>query len=376
MSNPLDLINFDGKTARVINDNINGNLGELDNRTSNIDNTSDIDKPVSNAQQLALNSKLNSSDFNPSAFATASQGVKADTALQPSIMGVPNGTATLDSSGKVSTSQLPSYVDDVIEVATHSALPVTGESSKIYIVIADETSGGNTTQYRWSGSAYILISNNMSASDIKTLYESNSDTNAFTDAEKTKLSNIGSATEAVAGLIRKQTQAEAEAGFNNDGAMSALRVAQYSKAFGYTGNAIAGGSLQDFNTYTTDGKYYLLSGGTNEPPGDNSLNAQYWSLNVDTYSNWTVQRAISVRDIDDQGRYFFRVMPTGGAFPSSWIECYTNAVLDSFQNTSGATINSNDTVAGSALTPAQTGTWRNISGNGILDSGYGLFKRV
>ena len=50
------------------------------------------------------------------------------------------------------SSQLPSYVDDVEEVANYAALPPTGESGKIYITIDD-----NKT-YRWSGSVYAEIS--------------------------------------------------------------------------------------------------------------------------------------------------------------------------------------------------------------------------
>src|SRR5690606_32515834 len=51
--------------------------------------------------------------------------------------------------------QLPSYVDDVIEVANYASLPVTGESGKIYITVDD-----NLT-YRWSGTTYVLISSSL-----------------------------------------------------------------------------------------------------------------------------------------------------------------------------------------------------------------------
>lgn len=53
--------------------------------------------------------------------------------------------------GKVPASQLPSFVDDVIEVGTYSNLPVEGESGKIYIVTDTNKS------YRWSGSTYFEI---------------------------------------------------------------------------------------------------------------------------------------------------------------------------------------------------------------------------
>ena len=46
--------------------------------------------------------------------------------------------------GKVPAEQLPSYVDDVLEFPTYADLPVEGETGKIYIVVTDETSNGDT----------------------------------------------------------------------------------------------------------------------------------------------------------------------------------------------------------------------------------------
>ncbi len=66
--------------------------------------------------------------------------------------GANGGLAELDNSGKVPTSQLPSYVDDVLEYGAKSSFPTTGESGKIYV----DTSNNKT--YRWSGSAYVEIS--------------------------------------------------------------------------------------------------------------------------------------------------------------------------------------------------------------------------
>lgn len=66
--------------------------------------------------------------------------------------GVANGVASLGSDGKVPSSQLPSYVDDVLEYASLSAFPASGESGKIYIAI----DSGKT--YRWGGSSYAEIS--------------------------------------------------------------------------------------------------------------------------------------------------------------------------------------------------------------------------
>lgn len=64
--------------------------------------------------------------------------------------GIAAGKADLEN-GKVPASQLPSYVDDVVEYGDSSEFPATGESGKIYV--AKDT--GYT--YRWSGSMYIQI---------------------------------------------------------------------------------------------------------------------------------------------------------------------------------------------------------------------------
>jgi hypothetical protein len=53
--------------------------------------------------------------------------------------------------GKVPSSQLPSYVDDVVEVANYAALPATGETGKIYVTI------DTNYIYRWTGSVYVEI---------------------------------------------------------------------------------------------------------------------------------------------------------------------------------------------------------------------------
>jgi nitrogen fixation protein len=65
--------------------------------------------------------------------------------------GIANGYAPLNSSTKIDSTYLPSYVDDVIEVANFAALPVTGETGKIYITI------DTGLIYRWSGSVYVQI---------------------------------------------------------------------------------------------------------------------------------------------------------------------------------------------------------------------------
>lgn len=69
--------------------------------------------------------------------------------------GKANGLASLDDSGKVPSTQLPSYVDDVLEFTQLDQLPNLGESGKIYVVTS------TNLQYRWSGNDYVEISKSL-----------------------------------------------------------------------------------------------------------------------------------------------------------------------------------------------------------------------
>lgn len=65
------------------------------------------------------------------------------------------GVVPLDNDGLISSMYLPSYVDDVLEYSTFSALPATGESGKIYVTL------DTNLTYRWSGTAYAEISKSL-----------------------------------------------------------------------------------------------------------------------------------------------------------------------------------------------------------------------
>src|SRR3569623_118805 len=87
---------------------------------------------------------------------------KADSAEQTSEKGQPNGYAALDENGLIPSSQLPSYVDDVVEASDFASLPTTGDGGKIYV-----TTDTNKT-YRWSGSAYVEIQASPGSTDSVT----------------------------------------------------------------------------------------------------------------------------------------------------------------------------------------------------------------
>ena len=62
-----------------------------------------------------------------------------------------DNTIPLDGAGKIPSTFLPSYVDDVEEYNNLAAFPATGETGKIYVAI------DTGFVYRWSGSVYVQI---------------------------------------------------------------------------------------------------------------------------------------------------------------------------------------------------------------------------
>lgn len=72
--------------------------------------------------------------------------------LATTLKGANNGVAELDGTGKVPSSQLPSYVDDVLEYANLAAFPVTGTTATIYLAL------DTNLTYRWGGTSYVEIS--------------------------------------------------------------------------------------------------------------------------------------------------------------------------------------------------------------------------
>lgn len=143
---------------------------------------------------LAMGNKANSADL----ATIATSGSYSDLADKPTIpssaadvsavaasaVGSANGVASLDSNGRVPASQLPSYVDDVVECQVNSGqqelganwlLDLSGnlivpESGKIYVVIADNS------QYRWGGTTYVQLASSsgvssMTNSEIQSVWE-------------------------------------------------------------------------------------------------------------------------------------------------------------------------------------------------------------
>lgn len=120
-------------------------------------------------------------------------------------VGAANGVAELDANGKVPASQLPSYVDDVVEgyynttdgkfyeESTYTT-EITGETGKIYVSLdTDKT-------YRWSGSAFVVISETLALGETsstayrgdrgKTAYDHSQTAHAPANAEANAIDSV------------------------------------------------------------------------------------------------------------------------------------------------------------------------------------------
>lgn len=129
---------------------------------SNTDHTHDDRYYTESEINTKLNAKANSShthtkaqitDF-PTSMPASDVSAWAKAASKPSYtIGEVSGNLPASRiSGTIAAANLPSYVDDVLEYASLSKFPTKGESGKIYTAL------DTNKIYRWSGSAYVVIS--------------------------------------------------------------------------------------------------------------------------------------------------------------------------------------------------------------------------
>lgn len=119
------------------------------------------------------------------------------TPMNVNARGAANGVASLDQDGLVPAAQLPSYVDDVIEVANFDAMPSVGEANKIYVTL------DTNLTYRWTGSVFTEISKSLALGETSsTAYAGDKGAIAYAHA----VTNKGIAAES--GLYKITTNSE------------------------------------------------------------------------------------------------------------------------------------------------------------------------
>ena len=167
-------------------------------------------------------------ELNSSTEAEASTSSNTDAALRQSITAEKNRAEAAESTlrqsisqmattkadlvnGKVPASQLPAYVDEVVEYASISEFPQEGGAAKIYLAL------DTNKQYRWGGSQYVEISASLALGTIAgTAFDGGAGTTLTqkVGAIEEQLENIGGDTESLAtrmesaeGNISSQQQA-------------------------------------------------------------------------------------------------------------------------------------------------------------------------
>lgn len=150
--------NFDKKVDKVPGKSLVDDT-EID-KLSNLPNKTDLDSAIADAKKAGTDAQANltahiGNKENPHEVTKVQVGlgnVTNDAQVKRSEMGAASGVATLDENGLVPSSQLPSFVDDVLEFDLKDNFPTTGETGKIYVA-----KDSNLT-YRWSGTQYVEIS--------------------------------------------------------------------------------------------------------------------------------------------------------------------------------------------------------------------------
>ena len=133
-----------------------------------VDSTSATTAATANAVKTAYDKANHSHPYIP----TSQKGAK-------------NGVASLDENGLVPSSQLPSYVDDVLEYDKLASFPKTGESGKIYVA-----QDSNKT-YRWSGTAYVEISASLALGETSsTAYRGDYGKIAYDHSQKAHVTGV------------------------------------------------------------------------------------------------------------------------------------------------------------------------------------------
>jgi hypothetical protein len=175
----LNYAYFDGTTWKLIAVEIPNNAVEIPNNVvDNLTSTSTNEPLSANMGRVLDETKLNkgtyigtASDLVPYKGATknvnigayyfeSSQGFKKTGGTENQALTADGNVFDLNIKadligGKVPSSQLPSYVDDVLEFANLASFPATGESGKIYIAI------DTNLTYRWGGSSYVVMSSSL-----------------------------------------------------------------------------------------------------------------------------------------------------------------------------------------------------------------------
>lgn len=226
-----------------------------------VDNVSDVNKPISIAAQAALDTKIEATDIAD--FETSAQLDVRDTDNRNRA----NHTGT----------QIASTISD-FDTEVSNNINVLANTAKRSYPLVDETKLGTI-----EANAQV----NQTDAQIKAQYENNPDSNAFTDAEKSKLATL-----------------ESSKFLGEFPTLAALQTAFPSPAAGSYANVDTGvGSDVERYAWDSDDSIYVLQLGESAALTDAQIKTQYENnpdTNAFTDANQTKLAGIEVNAKDDQ----------------------------------------------------------------------------
>lgn len=154
--------------------------------------------------------------------------------------------------------KLEGIADEIVWKASKASFPTTGVVDMMYVDV------GGQKIYQWNATTvdYELIGGTeLTAAEVKTLYESNVNTNEFSDAEKTKLSGIE------ANATADMTALEIKSAYESNTDTNAYTDAEKSKLAGlesskFKGTYLSLSALQTAHPSPEEGSYAHVDGGT------------------------------------------------------------------------------------------------------------------
>jgi hypothetical protein len=239
---------------------------------------------VANGQLLQYNSTSSKwENANKPSYTAVEVG-----AIPTTDKGSNGGVAELDSNGKVPSSQLPSYVDDVLEYASLSNFPATGESGKIYIAL-------DTNQtYRWSGSAYVEISPSLALGETASTAYRGDKGKANADAiaaikDGTSIDSFGDVETALADKINKSSTAGL---VKNDGTIDTNTYLTQHQDISDKADKVSNATNDNFAALDNNGN--LKDSGSKASDFQTTINASH-KLSADYIQDGTTNKVINVK---------------------------------------------------------------------------------
>ena len=256
-------------------------------------------------------------------------------AIATSAKGAASGVAELDANGKVPSSQLPSFVDDVLEYNGTSSFPTTGEAGKIYV----DTSTNKT--YRWGGSSYTEISASLALGETsstayrgdrgKTAYTHATDSSRLTTATASGLYKVAATAEGHIASLTAVAKSDITAlGIPSTNTWTAMTGAT-SSANGTVGYVNAVPPKDGYNT-----KYLRADGTWSVPPDNNTTYGLSISDHTVSLVAGGTTSSVTVPDNNDNNAVTQTATTTSADY-----EVLFSSTADNTTRTEGARKNSN-----------------------------------